>query len=512
MAANARKMSFSNLRNNVSRLLATRPTMKDLKTMAKTLLGNMVQNQMETVKKNEAKEEERVETLLAAHDAAAAVDPSLVAEMNIEAAPSLSLESLASGNLKIDEILSYKRRVTEQKLKLRAKEEEEAGGVYMQGANEHGQAGSLGDVEYIPLFSPVKAVLREVIVQVACGFQHTLVRTQTGFVFCYGKNSYGQLGLGDTQDRDQPYSLNFRGSSLFKKFCTWIAAHERTSAVVTKDGEVYTCGSIETGALGHGDPFSTSSSPLACSPVSIPELKNRNIQRITLGGTHAAALDKAGRMYTWGLNEFGQLGHGDTKAHLRPAIIKGHSVTEFWSEVQCGERHTVAIGFDNNVYSWGCNRNGQCGYQNTPEWNSHQAIPKMVMSLFRKGVHKLSASRNHTVALTEEGDAFVTLIIDHPKLISECKFHRLKPRLHLKDVVATPIDTTIAVDSQGLMYVWNENGKTDEPNCDDALELRKVDQISAGLEHVAAVATIDKSQRVKAQAVWEAAQVAGVHV
>lgn len=119
------------------------------------------------------------------------------------------------------------------------------------------------------------------------------------------------------------------------------------------------------------------------------------------------------------------------------------------------------------------------------------------MSLFRKGVHKLSCSRHHTVALTEDGDAYSTLIIDHARFIDRCKFHRLKPTLHIKDIVATPIDHTIAIDLQGNTYTWEPN-QFDEPKVDDALETRHLHEIAAGLEHAAIIGTIDKKWRDEA--------------
>ena len=109
--------------------------------------------------------------------------------------------------------------------------------------------------------------------------------------------------------------------------------------------------------------------------------------------------------------------------------------------------------------------NGQLGYQTSPEWNSPQPAPKMVMSLFRKGVHKLSASRHHTAALTEEGDAYQTIIIDHAKLVPKCAFHRMKPKLHIKDIVATPVDHTILLDLNGIMYTYEPNA-LDDPHID----------------------------------------------
>ena len=121
----------------------------------------------------------------------------------------------------------------------------------------------------------------------------------------------------------------------------------------------------------------------------------------------------------------------------------------------------------------------------------------MCQSLFRKGVQKLSLSRHHSSAVTEDGDAYTTFIIDAPKLVDRCKFHKLKPKLHIKDLVATPLDGNAAIDLQGIVYHWDPN-QLDEPRVDDTLETRHLHEMAVGLEHMAIVGTINKSWRTGA--------------
>lgn len=122
----------------------------------------------------------------------------------------------------------------------------------------------------------------------------------------------------------------------------------------------------------------------------------------------------------------------------------------------------------------------------------------MVMSLFRKGVHKLSLGRHHTAAVTEDGDAFTTFILDHPRLVADrCKFHRLKPPLHVKDIVASPVDHTLAIDLEGKLYTWEPN-TLEDPKTDETLETRHLHEIAAGLEHVAVIGNINRAWRTQA--------------
>lgn len=76
--------------------------------------------------------------------------------------------------------------------------------LYTWGRNRFGQLG-LGDEEDVCLPTLVKGVLHRIKVDsVSCGWQHTLALTPNGFVFGWGLNVFGQLGLGDFVDRSEP--------------------------------------------------------------------------------------------------------------------------------------------------------------------------------------------------------------------------------------------------------------------------------------------------------------------
>ncbi len=73
-------------------------------------------------------------------------------------------------------------------------------------------------------------------------------------------------------------------------------------------------------------------------------------------------------MFTWGDGRHYQLGHGKSEIVRTPTLVQLdhhqtnslNSSSQFQS-VSCGWRHTLAIDIDNHVWSWGCNRKGQCG-------------------------------------------------------------------------------------------------------------------------------------------------------
>ncbi|KAG8289579.1 hypothetical protein J6590_101656, partial [Homalodisca vitripennis] len=79
----------------------------------------------------------------------------------------------------------------------------ENGRVFVFGSNEWGQLG-LGHRSVVTKPSCVKILKPEQATHVACGRAHTIISTGSGKVFACGNNSDGQLGVGDTTDKDTP--------------------------------------------------------------------------------------------------------------------------------------------------------------------------------------------------------------------------------------------------------------------------------------------------------------------
>ena len=77
--------------------------------------------------------------------------------------------------------------------------------------------------------------------------------------------------------------------------------------------------------MGHGNRTSYD------KPRLIEALKSKRIRDIACGSSHSAAISSSGELYTWGLGEYGRLGHGDSTTQLKPKMIKalnGHRVVQ----------------------------------------------------------------------------------------------------------------------------------------------------------------------------------------
>merc|ERR1719213_18308 len=76
-------------------------------------------------------------------------------------------------------------------------------------------------------------------------------------------------------------------------------------------------------------------------------LKGFKIDKIAAGDTHMACVTKEGQLFTWGYNDYGQLGWGlhgvDRVGQQKPNQVKGLVESEDVIDFACGGGHTVAI-------------------------------------------------------------------------------------------------------------------------------------------------------------------------
>ena len=88
--------------------------------------------------------------------------------------------------------------------------------------------------------------------------------------------------------------------------------------------------------------------------------------QINAGNDHILAVTNGGTLYGWGSNTNGQLGDGTTTQRNSPVQIG----TSTWSKVSCGNNHNLGIKIDGTLWAWGSNTNGQVGDGTTTQRNS----------------------------------------------------------------------------------------------------------------------------------------------
>ncbi|XP_067901931.1 probable E3 ubiquitin-protein ligase HERC6 isoform X2 [Heterodontus francisci] len=206
----------------------------------------------------------------------------------------------------------------------------ENGSVFGWGAGTYGQLGN-GKCNSINSHPRRVELFGVPIVQVTCGRYHSLALSKDGAVYSWGQNSYGQLGLGEgVHSKLSPNCV----ISLMGIPVAQIAAGGRHSFALSLSGAVFSWGRNNHGQLGFKDTENK------VSPCRVKQLKKLNVTYISCGSQHTAVLTKDGNIFTCGEGSSGQLGLSTT-ADVSTFQKVQQNEGEF-SQIACGSYHTLA--------------------------------------------------------------------------------------------------------------------------------------------------------------------------
>jgi alpha-tubulin suppressor-like RCC1 family protein len=249
--------------------------------------------------------------------------------------------------------------------------------LYSFGRNGYGQLG-LGHTD--PQLVPTRVkLLDKSIKSIACGEGHSIIVYDDGSVYSFGWNKYGQLGLGHTSNQAEPQQVKLPGKSTFA------ACGEGHSIIVCDDGSVYSFGWNKYGQLGLGHTRNQAEP----EQVKLPG----KATFAACGFGHSIIVCDDGSVYSFGGNECGQLGLGDTRNQAEPQQVKLPGKATF---AACGFGHSIIVCDDGSVYSLGWNKYGQLGLGHT----RNQAEPKQVKGLRGKAIFVV-CGKNHSMVLCE---------------------------------------------------------------------------------------------------------------
>ena len=240
------------------------------------------------------------------------------------------------------------------------------GTIYAWGKNEYGQLGNDSTTN-----SPVPVAVKtagtpmdgKTIIQIHAGYEHSLALASDGTVYAWGRNNSGQLGKNDATDAHIPAAVQTLGTPMAGKVIVQLAAGNSQSMALASDGTVYTWGWNQYGQLGNGT-TTNSRIPVAVVTTGTP-LAGKTISQIAAGNAHALAMTDDGTVYTWGWNQYGQLGNNSTINSSLPVIVKttgtplaGKMITQIASG---GSPNSLVLANDGTMYTWGWGQHGQLG-------------------------------------------------------------------------------------------------------------------------------------------------------
>jgi alpha-tubulin suppressor-like RCC1 family protein len=187
-----------------------------------------------------------------------------------------------------------------------------SGPPYCWGTNYGGQLGA-GNQD--PTLVPVQVVGLTNVNQVAVGGDnfsrngHTCAVDADERVWCWGWNTSGQLGLGDTTNRSEPTLVPGLEGVVDVRL-----GSEHTCAL-DNQGAIWCWGSSDTGQLGIFPSGVHTQPARLATPHDAVEL--------AIGSFHGCLRTATGEVRCWGQNALGEVGSGNKNAVFTPIVVSG---------------------------------------------------------------------------------------------------------------------------------------------------------------------------------------------
>jgi len=340
-------------------------------------------------------------------------------------------------------------------------------------------------------------------IKISAGSSHTCAIDTDSKAYCWGSNSFGQLGDGTNSDRIFPVEVDTAGVLSNKKLIL-ISSGGNHTCVVDNENKVYCWGSNDSGQLGTGADFGWND--FSNVPIEIDNsgvLKGVAIVSISSGYDHTCAVSKVGKAYCWGDNEYGQLGDGTETDKPTPVLVNDKGVLngKFLLQISAGGILTCTLDDEGKAYCWGGGQYGGLG-DGSFEYDQKNPVPVDSSSVL-KGVKLIyvGAGSYEGYAIDENGNTYCwnENTNDLPAILNdEGVFNGNK-------IVSMDIggNHSCAVDVEGNVYCWgwwkgNEHGElgngTKEASeipvkVDDSNDLhgKKIISVTVGSSHTCAI-------------------------
>ena len=259
------------------------------------------------------------------------------------------------------------------------------GGLFCWGDNA---ASQLGDGTTTDRGVPVTPEgLQSNVSMVALGRYFGCALLDNGTVSCWGKNDYGQLGVGDLLTRTTPTQTNGFGTN---KSAVSISAGDYHMCAIINDGSIQCWGQGNSGQLGRSASLGVAKTPTSTGTLG----SGKTAVSISLGNTHSCAFLNDQSVKCWGNNGHGQLGIGSyTSSVHSPTTVSSFGGNRQATAISSGYQHTCAILDDGNTSCWGLNDYGQLGLNSTTSYRTPQIVD---MSNLQSTFKSLSAGKMHT--------------------------------------------------------------------------------------------------------------------
>jgi alpha-tubulin suppressor-like RCC1 family protein len=333
-----------------------------------------------------------------------------------------------------------------------------AGLAYCWGDDTYGELGN-NTTTTTPQSTPVAVTASGAlsgisVAQVSGGTGFTCALTSTGATSCWGLNTSGQLGNPVT-GVNPPVPVAVQAPQP-----TMIAAGQNHSCEI-QSGQAFCWGDNTSGELGNN---STISSTVPVPVYTGGVLTGVTLTEITTGTTYTCALSSTGLLYCWGLGTSGQLGNSASVSSSVPVAVttSGALSGVIVTQVSAGTADTCALSSAGAAYCWGLGTNGQLGNNST----TASSVPVAVITsgaLSGLVVTQIDTGGSFACALASIGTAFCWGLNTNGALGNNSTSQSLVPVAvtttgTLSGVILSQIAAgslfTCAASSAGATYCW----------------------------------------------------------
>ena len=204
-------------------------------------------------------------------------------------------------------------------------------------------SGMLGDGTGETRKSPVQIGADANWSKISAGVLNTLALKSDGTLWAWGRNNEGQLGDGTNTIRAVPTQIGIDTD------WTEITTGERHCLAIKTDGTLWAWGSNGNGQLGLADNlFSDKNIPTQVGTAT-------NWKVISAGRNFTLAIKNDGTLWSWGQNDFGQLGNGFSFGSSDVPNQIGADTD--WASIATGDIHSMALKTNGTRWAWGSNGN-----------------------------------------------------------------------------------------------------------------------------------------------------------
>lgn len=269
------------------------------------------------------------------------------------------------------------------------------------------------------------------------------ISSEDFMLYAWGYNNLGCLGVNlGTVSRRSPLST-VGATKTFRL----ISTYNYTSAGIDTTGKLWTWGSNQYGQLGINSIICRS------TPVNVGGTA-RTYCKISSGSSFMTSIDKDGNVWCWGLNNYGQLGDNSIVCRSTPVSVQGEKKT--FAKISSGS-HTVALTLSGIAWAWGVNTSGCLGTANT----TSRRTPTMVSGVGKTFCEISSSGYNHTLAIDKDGKLWAWGANTYGGLGDDTNTSRLTPVNVCGNKTFCQISTgyyfSSAIDYKGQIWTWGYN-------------------------------------------------------